>query len=155
MIEIVPIKEFTKDAEFVADHMREKDVVEVLALSARGPHDSIRDSIAASRDAYVAKADGEPVAVFGAGWKALGLVAVPWLLGTDRVGELGLPLIRYSRAYMKHLRKGCSRLINVVHADNEPSIKYLKAIGFEFAPKQTLPNGAEIYVFSMEGDLNV
>lgn len=155
-VTIEPITSETDDVRHVAAHLRRADLVEVHALTSRPVDEALRISIDYAREAYIARlADGEAVAVLGAGYHAVGDVAVPWLVATDRIGEVTRPFMDLSRRFIAHLRGSHAWLENLVHADNAPSIRYLKALGFGFAPVQTLPNGAEYRRFMMEGARHV
>lgn len=154
-IQIEEITGWNEDVAYVARHMRAVDVAELAAVSMMTPEAALRRALGVCRDNYVAKMDGEPMAVLGNHSMQLGMVGAPWLLGTDKVSRAGKSLVSLSRRYVEHLKLTHTRLVNIVHDENRPSKLYLKAIGFTLSPAYRLPNGASVRTFEAEGYLNV
>lgn len=74
---------------------------------------------------------------------------VPWLLGTNAVRRFPKALMQVSRAYLADVRERYSMLFNYVDARNTESLRYLKALGFEFDPAQPYGvNGEPFHRFS-------
>ena len=155
MVQIEEIENWNDDVAHVAEHMRDVDVAELAAVSMSTPEEALRRALDMADDNYVAKLDGEPIAVLGNFTTQLGRVGSPWLLGTDGVTHASKSLVDLSRRYVEHLKHTHTRLANIVHDENRPSKLYLKAIGFTLYPAYKLPNGAMVRTFQTEGYLNV
>ena len=140
-----------KDILHVCDNMRRADVTEIWALSRRSPLVAVMQSIKATDRVWVAKApDGEPFSIFGTVAPVLGDTAVPWMIGTDRVAELSRGLMRVSRDYVRATLTLYPKLRNYVHDENEPSKRYLTALGFTLSDPFDWPTGARVREFTME-----
>lgn len=152
---IEPTQGWSGAAAYVAQHMRAADVREVRALNASTPEEALRRALGVSEEAYVATVGGTPIAMLGSHTQAIGLIGVPWLLGTAAVSRVPAQFVRLSRKFMSHLQARHSRLQNVVHAENTASIAYLRAIGFELTPRYKTATGADAHTFYMEGHVDV
>lgn len=155
MVQIEEITDWDDDVAHVAKHMRAVDVAELAAVTMSTPEEALRRALGMRGDSYVAKLDGEPIAVLGNYSMHLGMVGTPWLLGTDKVSHASKSLVDLSRRYVEHLKQTHTRLVNIVHDENRPSKLYLKAIGFSLSSVYRLPNGAPVRTFETEGYLNV
>lgn len=155
MLKIEEVEEWNDDTAHVAAHMRDVDIAELAAVSMTTPEIALRRALDMCGDNYVAKLDGEPIAVLGNYTMTLGRVGTPWLLGTDKVSRASKSLVDLSRRYVEHLKHTHTRLVNIVHDENRPSKLYLKAIGFTLTPVYRLPNGALVRTFQTEGYLDV
>lgn len=132
--------------DFIARNMREADAKEVAASHGVTPHEAIRDGIRASKWVSVALADGEPVAVVGlVQGDVLSGIGTPWLLGTDRLFEIGKTLTRHSLIGLQQMLEKCPRLENYVHVENTTSIKWLKVLGFNFDDPIPLGRNGEMF----------
>lgn len=140
-----------RDIVHVCDNLRQADVDEIWAMSRRGPLTAIMQSIKITDRPWVAKApDGEPFAIFGTVAPVLGNTAVPWMVGTDRVGELTKGLLRVSKDYVRATLTLYPCLRNHVHDENEPSKRYLASLGFELSDPFEWYTGAMVREFKME-----
>lgn len=120
-----------EDIQYVADHMRQADVVEVRSSHNWSPKTALIKSVTRSSHISCAVVDDEPIAIFGvACWLLLTGTASPWLLGTDE-------LRHHRKVFITETRKGVQEMINLypylvnwVHCDNLASIIWLRSMGF-------------------------
>jgi hypothetical protein len=145
----------TKATRRVAENMRAPDVLEMQLLAGLNPTQAVARALRVSTDSYVGFVDDVPVTVFGNFTSALGAVGVPWLLATQELTDRPLPLFRYARKYIAHLRGTHSRLHNVIHADNTPSVLFLSSLGFAISDVYETATGVPVRDFTMEGAVNV
>lgn len=138
--------------DYIADHLRDQDRVEIAALGKTDFRAALHQSVAESNWAKVAVLNAEPIAVFGCGeyGSLLAPIGVPWLLGTDAVQTRRRDLMRLSRRYISTMLQDYPRLMNAVHADNSVSIAWLQRLGFRMrSPIAVPPHGARFHVFEM------
>jgi hypothetical protein len=154
----VGIREVTAmnaDAARVARDMRLGDVRELEALTLTRPYEALARSIGMSQEAYIGYWNDVPVAVFGCHTTALARIGVPWLLGTQTLSEHPIPFVKMAKRYISHLKETHTKLLNVVHEENTPSILFLHALGFAIHDPHLSMTGAKQRVFDMEGTMNV
>lgn len=131
---------------YVADHMREADVVEVMASGGFTPYEALDISIAKSQFAAVAWVDDEPCAVYGLIVQdALSGVGVPWMLATENALKHRREFLKQSPGIITQMLNICPTLYNYVHAENTTSIRWLKWLGFEFEDALPLGQNGELF----------
>lgn len=141
------------DAEFIAFNLRPSDRAEVEASAKQSPQEALVRSFEASRECFVAVADGDPVAIFGVG--LVGDVAVPWMLGTPVMRRYPVEVLRRAKAYVRRWLAEHRVLVNFVDARNKTSIRFLTRLGFTILPPQPHgPYGMPFHFFYM-GSLHV
>jgi len=119
------------DILWVADHMRDADLVEIEAAIGIDPYDALKYSVSVSSEAWSAYAGGEPIALFGVGTQSmLSRTGAPWLLGTDKLLDQRLSLVRLGKLFVATWRTHYEVMLNFVHAKNVSSIQWLETIGF-------------------------
>ena len=139
-MDITVRKPWLDDCEHIAERMRQADIDEVAASHAYSPDKATLLSTSYSDESYVAvAADGEPIALFGVA------AGSPWLLGTDRVAEIPLTLVREGRRYANKWLTKYGPLSNYVHHKNIRSIQWLEAIGFAIHPPVPYGPGGELF----------
>ena len=142
MVELRPA-----DAEAFAelcDDLRAADERELLAAYGRPCVDVIAESIERSIEPLAAWDTADRlIAIFGRApvGPILTPMASPWLLGTSLLEQHAGILVRLSRQYVAAWREQHPLLVNFVDVRNTASIRYLKAVGFEF--DEPAPFGAE------------
>lgn len=115
----------------IALNMREIDQLECRMIGGVEPEEALRVSIKKSTWVKTMEIDGEPVCMFGvAPISLLGETALPWMLGTDGVKKHNRAILRHSRKWVEAMNADYPHLCNVVHADNEISIRWLQWCGF-------------------------
>lgn len=140
------------DLEHIARHLRDQDQEE---LRAAGHDDFLRvllTSVERTAWAAVARADGEPVCVFGCAEHGPAMCpdGVPWFLGTAGVIEQRRALQRYAPRYIAAMLRSYPRLLNVVHAENTVAVRWLQRLGFTLHPPHKNPaTGASFHLFEM------
>lgn len=146
------------DIDYLVEHMRDQDVVELLA----GGHDDIRsvlaDSIRLSLWSYAVRVNGELACIMGLGTygTALTPTGVPWMLGTPLVKKQRRVLVRLGHQYIAKMLDAAPRLINTVHAENSVAIRWLERMGFDLhPPHQAGPRGDSFCVFEMKRTTHV
>ena len=97
--------------------------------------------------AWTAKVDGRPEAMFGANTISLiDASARPWMLMTDEAAKYHRALLRLGRVYTDALHRHFEVLTNLVHADNEKSIRWLARLGYAIGPVDVI-NGQPMRPF--------
>jgi hypothetical protein len=131
------------EAEFIAENLRPADQAELEAGWFLEPYAAIVHCLQSSprmRAVYrvpCTTLKWEPVMVFGCGHRPEAPdVGVPWLLATDKLEPIGLPLLRYARRVVGMMQRHYPRLENHVHAENARAIRGLKWLGFTLEPAE-------------------
>ncbi len=135
--------------------MRSHDYAELWELTRTGPEEAVRRSINMSQESYIGYWNGTPACVFGCFTAYIGMVGVPWFLGTDEVTEHPVAFLRWARRYVTDMKARHTLLQNIVHSQNTPSVVFLTALGFELGETYLTDTGATARVFSMQGLLDV
>lgn len=137
------------DAAYVADHLREADLDELIAAGLDDIEGVIQEGIEMSALCWTATADGRPLCVFGVReWEGRG---VPWLLGTAEMVDHKRAFITEAPAYIELMLESFPVLINHVHAANEQAVRWLKRAGFALAEPHAHPNTGELFqLFTLE-----
>ncbi|MBT9467217.1 MAG: hypothetical protein IV113_24630 [Hydrogenophaga sp.] len=98
--------------------------------------------------------NGEVAAIFGL--VPLSMTAgtgAPWLLGTDLVTEHRRALMREVPPYIAAMLRAYPHLKNLVHADNDFAVRWLRRAGFLLHdPKPHPVTGAPFHLFEMRAD---
>ena len=111
--------------EYLADNMRQQDVNELHAAHEQPILQVLIDSIEMSEKADMVFIDGDLVGVIGL--REMDGFSIPWFLGTNFVNKHRKVFMRESKKIIDAMP---NKLLNMVHADNKVSIKWLKALGF-------------------------
>lgn len=135
--------------------LKQSDVDEFTILS---PHtsmsDIISDSIAVSEISYLVLLDNNVEAMFGIRTDQEGFTIV-WFMSTDKINLFRHKFLRVSKNIVDLMLKEYSPLTNIVSAENETSIKYLKYLGFEFGEEPVMINNRVFYSFWKHRGQNV
>ena len=111
--------------------IREVDVEEVDATIGLNIKDGLMASYQTSDETYTMVADdGDLVGMFGVSKTADPLIAVVWMLCSERLPQYSKSFIKLSKQWVKEQNKQYSILMNYVDARNTTSIKWLKHLGF-------------------------
>lgn len=121
--------------------LREADRVEI-EVTGRVAAAALVESFSASKPhVFTILVDGVPAGVFGAAAGPNG-AGIPWMLGTDDLLKIPRDLVVQGRQWIQYLNQIYPHLENYVHEFNYTSIRWLKAMGFEFPGEFVLlPNG--------------
>lgn len=134
----------TEDAAWFAPRLREADKAELTAASGKDFARTLRLSIMRSpHAAFVAESEAlGPIALFGFGSRSLGSDRlVPWCVGTPDLLRRGKALTKFGKAYSLRSLDAAPLLENWVDVRNTASVRWLKAIGYEF--DDPAPHGVE------------
>lgn len=142
------------DVPHIAERMRHDDRDEIAAFGV-SPETALLHGLRQSLQSWTGTVDDEPVCMFGFNRRTmLSEVGIPWLLGTDRVREIPYAFLRKSRRITADvIASGTfSRLENLVSANNELSIRWLRWLGFSIHPDYAIAiGGRTFYLFTMGG----
>lgn len=137
--------------ELVAN-LRAADRVELVASGHPDHRKAIVDSLALSTHMATILIEGRVAAIFGL--VPLSLVsgtAAPWLLGTDLMTQHRRALMRVAPSYIRAMLRAYPHLLNLVHAENELAVRWLRRAGFTFHEAQPHPTtGAPFHRFEMK-----
>lgn len=112
--------------------LRAGDEAEILATG-RDPVEALYASYSASwPHVFTIHVDGVPAGVFGAGQGREQELGIPWMLGNERLLTIPKDLVREGRIWIDYLNDIYPRLENWVDENNRISVRWLKAMGFEF-----------------------
>ncbi len=138
--------------EELARHLRAADLRELACSGHSDPHRAIGDSLACSTHMATVLIGGRVAAILGLA--PLSLVsgsAAPWLLGTDLVTQHRRALMRVAPSYIGAMLRAYPHLVNLVHAENEFAVRWLRRAGFTFHAAQPHPaTGAPFHRFEMK-----
>ncbi len=76
--------------------------------------------------------DSLPVGMFGVAPSHGGKAGAVWLLGTPGILGISRQFLKESRYWLDHITQGYHMVGNIVHKDNNISIRWLKWLGFTF-----------------------
>lgn len=142
--------------QYVADNMRAADALECKLMSGTSPIDALKNGAKFSHYCSVVVIDNIPCAVAGlVVVNMLGGVGVPWLLATDDAVKNRRVFIKNCKQGVQDMLKICPNLMNLVHAENKLSIRWLKWMGFTIMPSEPVgKDGAPFHKFYI-GDCHV
>jgi hypothetical protein len=131
--EVVPATESHARALGVA--MRESDCLEVWAGSRHLPVEAALQSVKASDAAWALLIEDEVAVLFGvAPADMIAGVGVVWALTADAVDKHPRIWHRVAKEVLPYFLTQYPVLINMVHASNTRSLRWLKKMGFKVAP---------------------
>lgn len=144
------------DVMFIADNLREADVVEVNAATGKTDmHEALHNAVRMSDEVWVGRVYKVPVCIWGvAPMSRITQNGSPWLVGTDRVKKYQKAFLRRNKAWLDAVKKRYKMLYNFVDIRNPVSIKWIQWLGFDVLPakpygvKQTL-----FHRFEMQGEV--
>ena len=120
-----------EDVPYLASRLRAEDVAEVKAHSGLSAYDALMIGFENCSNCGTGLIKGEPILMFGAG-QVLPDVGMIWMLGTDKIAEGRVSVLRQSKGWLNELQQEFDLLFNYVDARNEVHIKWLKWLGFSF-----------------------
>lgn len=116
----------------IAKNLRQSDQDELRATNDDDFVRVITRAIKESTLCWTALVDGKPSVIFGvANASILGQMGVPWLLATDDARKIRRSFLIESKPYIERMLEQFPYLRNYVDVRNEPSIRWLKWLGFE------------------------
>lgn len=133
---------------YIADNMRFNDREEVHAALGIGPDECLLQA-SVLPSSQVLWYNGEPIAMYGC--NAMGIVGVPWLLGTDTIEqECPVAFLRWSKRTVAEWSTQYRCLFNYTYAPNTETHRWLTWLGFTVntTPVPMGPHGKPFYQFS-------
>lgn len=133
----IEIRQSTDDAlASLAGRLCAADYAELAAVGLHDPLNALRQSAAASREAYVASWHGQVQAAFGiADCPDGSMRGIPWMLSTGRMGTVRKEFHAASRRMLCEWAPMYSSLFNIVSTDHAAARRWLRGLGFvESAP---------------------
>lgn len=128
--EIIPAT--SEHIAHIAAHIRPADKAELAEIWRQSPVVALVDSLNQSTHAWTGLVDDEPICMFGvASGGILGDVGRPWMIGTTKLDKYAVIFLRRCKGCVELMQSEYSTLINMVAADNELAIRWLKWLGFE------------------------
>jgi hypothetical protein len=143
---IVDVREVRDgDIDYLVEHMREADKLEVLAL-ATDLREVLTTSIEASSHVWAAELEGRLISIWGfVPVSLIGNTAIPWMLGTDDISRIPSALTKIARGHIAEVRQIYPRLKNIVDVRNTYSWRWLKRLGFVMRDPVPMGRGGELY----------
>ena len=134
-------------ADYLADKLREIDVIECMAFGKK-PKEALMSAFDYDRATMtVVDKANKPLAMFGVGEND-GEMPYMWMLGTKEFPKVARrDLIKHSKTWTRELLKitgGTAE--NVVHCYNRPAVRWLEWLGANFTHKLTI-KGEPFYKF--------
>lgn len=129
------------DALYIAEHLRQSDVDELVASYGDDVNMSavLKTAWERSSQCFVGLDDrSTPVMILGVVPIMDGLGS-PWLLGTEQMVEARHALIHEMQVYMEMFHEEYPTLLNKVDARQRKTIKWLEYLGFEVG--EEVPEG--------------
>ncbi|MCD7896373.1 MAG: hypothetical protein LUG50_06815 [Planctomycetaceae bacterium] len=116
----------------LAAHLREGDRLEIERGFSGTPEEVLKESLGRSVLAWTAFTfDGVPVAMWGAAkFPQDSHYGVPWLLGTDDIGQSYPDFLRLSRFFDNIMSRWFWGLANMVDVEYDGAIRWLEWLGY-------------------------
>lgn len=145
------------DIDDLAANMRPADAAECQAAGVQDLRECIADGVQHSDLCWAALIDGEVAAIFGT--RPLGSLLNPtaavWLLGTPVLTANRRAFARHAPRYIRQMLQAHTHLMNFVHAENAPAVRFLRHHGFTIHDPVPLSTGAMFHPFEMRGTQNL
>ena len=139
-----------ENTEFVAQHLRPGDKMELAHNGRVDFAAAVRESVRVSPFAFCALLDGEPVCVFGL--KPDGVIskrACVWLLGTPTLNTIKKGFAKTCRMVLTGLWDIYPELYNAVDANYPQAIRLLQFLGAEFGQTVKSETGHPVILFEL------
>ncbi|MCM8743625.1 phage protein Gp13 family protein [Pseudomonas koreensis] len=142
--EVLPVT--AEDVAIILPIVRQADIDEITEALGIPMQRALLEAITGSLNAKKIVVDGLVVAVFGdAPYSILGSVGVPWLISTVHVERHARAFLKVCKPEVQGMLTRHRHLMNYVDARNTAAIRWLKWLGFNFAP--AAPYGAKRFLF--------
>lgn len=129
-----------EDVFSLAPRLRSADRVELAAQGYADVEIALGESIVLSEEAWAFDHGGQVHAVGGVVAAECG---VPWMLGSDELFNHRKALMTVPLNYVSRWLERFGLLMNMVHAENHQSIRWLRRIGFTIHP--AVPFGSGLF----------
>lgn len=129
LVLVPPASDYLED---IALDILPQDADEVFASGGHTPMEALRFSVRQSYESFVALHRGVPICAFGISMAdPLGMIGVPWLLGTGQYRECARGFLKVSRQIVSTWSQRHTLLVNYVDARHAAALKWLRWLGFE------------------------
>ena len=142
--EVLPVT--AEDVADILPFVRQADIDEITEALGIPMGRALTEAVTGSLNAKKIVVEGQVVAVFGdAPFSILGSVGVPWLISTVHVQQHARAFLKVCKPEVQEMLTRHRHLMNYVDARNTAAIRWLKWLGFTFAPPA--PYGARRFPF--------
>lgn len=142
--EVLPVT--AADVPAILPFVRQADIDEITEALGIPMEEALIDAVTDSLNTKKIVVDGEVVAVFGdATYSILGSVGIPWLISTTHVERHARAFLKVCKPEVQGMLTRHTHLLNYVDARNTAAIRWLKWLGFTFAP--AIPYGPKGFPF--------
>jgi ribosomal protein S18 acetylase RimI-like enzyme len=149
VIEIVPAR--LVHVGPIATRMREADRIECAALG-RTPKEGLRIGLRTSLAPLTALVDGQAEAMLGiVPGSLIRGSGTAWMLATDAMYRQRRALVAFGRDVLSWLAADFREVGNIVAADNERAIRFLRFLGFRVGGSAEVHGGVAFVRFRMAG----
>jgi len=135
-------------AEYLADKLREMDVVECMSFGTK-PKEALLSAFDYDMATMtIVDKTNKPLAMFGVGESADQQTPYVWMLGTKEFPKVARrDLVKHSKTWIHELLKITGgTAMNVVHRYNRPAVRWLEWLGANFTHELTI-KGEPFYKF--------
>ncbi|MBA2077050.1 hypothetical protein [Rhodanobacter sp. PCA2] len=123
----------------IADNLSEADRADLEAVGHTDAHKVITEAVAGAREAYIARWNGEPQAVFGVtDYVHDHHHGIPWLLSTGSTPPSTREFLKLARCAVAGWSPMYLSLCNVAGAQHPTAHALLKALGFHLGAEHQL-----------------
>jgi hypothetical protein len=146
------VRPSAKDAQYLADNMRQCDIDELKAVSDYTPIEAVLKSIRQSQNEflYAVYADEKLLCICGCAENSLlSSEARPWLLATNDMAKYNWYLTPTAKEGVRMMLLRWPKLANIVDIRNRISIRWLKSIGFEMTETLEIKPGYPVKRFEL------
>ncbi len=134
----------------IAARMRAADMTECAAMG-HAPRQALRAGLRGSSICLTAMVDGRAEAMIGlVVTNALCGEGSPWMLGTDAIYRHPRALLRGGPPLLAAMLDSTARLENLVSADNDRAIRFLRWLGFTIDQEVRMIAGTPFHSFMLE-----
>ena len=131
----------------VAQNMRAIDRKECAAFG-QSPHNALTEAVDRSLWSLTALEDGVPHAIMGVVPRnMMEGHGIPWFLGSERVYDRPIALIRFGKAVIAEMRRSFATLENFVSTENKQAIRFLQHFGWDISQETYSIGGVEFVRF--------
>lgn len=151
-MDVIVRKPTEEDIEYIIEHIRPEDAVELDALDGSTIRESLDDVPDLLNVSQVWEVDGKPVCIFGItpqdGPLSTGVI---WMLATIDFHKYLRKFSAYCRKFFQEMISEYSYLFNYIHSENKVSIRWLKSLGFDIHDAKIIGHkGASFHKFELK-----
>lgn len=131
-------------ADYIADHLKATDYIEVVGLTGRDTRRAVASCVRCSEWSRVCLIDNEPAVIFGVEvTDPINNVGCIWMLTTELTQKHKLFIGRETKKYIRKFMEHYTMLFNYVDNGNDFTLRWLRFLGAKIYD----PEPAGIYGF--------